>query len=228
MASGRCVGRGRSGEVGTAWAGDRGGVRAAGHRPDTGYQFAYAEGSRPVDRVNVARVLRFMNNSVDRGRPWPEPHLVSGVRPAARGTHGRRARPRAARPGVGRVTGNAYSASNPEPGNTYLTSINVNTGDIAQGPTLTKAGSTLTTSGGDLEGHLREGARGGPGRSKQDELRACAPIQQPAGPFVDGLQTESLGVETPRPVQVQGGKPGRHTCPGQNVPVVCVHVSTVP
>ncbi|MFK4148464.1 teichoic acid biosynthesis protein C [Streptomyces sp. NPDC004065] len=42
------------------------------------------------------------------------------------------------------LTGNAYSDSNPEPGNTYLTSINVNTGAIAQGPTLTKAGSTLT------------------------------------------------------------------------------------
>ena len=41
-------------------------------------------------------------------------------------------------------TGNSYSSTNPEPGNTYLTSINVNTGAIAQGPTLTKAGSTLT------------------------------------------------------------------------------------
>ncbi|GHB37347.1 hypothetical protein GCM10010377_30430 [Streptomyces viridiviolaceus] len=42
------------------------------------------------------------------------------------------------------MTGNAYSDSNPDPGNTYITSINVNTGAIAQGPTLTKAGSTLT------------------------------------------------------------------------------------
>ncbi len=42
------------------------------------------------------------------------------------------------------LTGNAYSDTNPEPGNSYLTSINVNTGAIAQGPTLTKAGSTLT------------------------------------------------------------------------------------
>ncbi|MGW0086472.1 phage baseplate protein [Streptomyces sp. NPDC003393] len=41
------------------------------------------------------------------------------------------------------LTGNAYSSSNPSPGNTYLTSINVNTGAVAQGPTLTKAGSTL-------------------------------------------------------------------------------------
>ncbi|WP_030682861.1 hypothetical protein [Streptomyces sp. NRRL B-1347] len=41
-------------------------------------------------------------------------------------------------------TGNSYSSSNPAPGNTYLTSININTGAIAQGPTLTKAGSTLT------------------------------------------------------------------------------------
>ncbi|MER6978410.1 hypothetical protein ABT317_15690 [Streptomyces carpinensis] len=43
-----------------------------------------------------------------------------------------------------RVTGNAYSSSDPAPGNTYVTSINVNTGAIAQGPTLAKAGSTLT------------------------------------------------------------------------------------
>ncbi|MFJ7947754.1 teichoic acid biosynthesis protein C [Streptomyces sp. NPDC096354] len=42
------------------------------------------------------------------------------------------------------ITGDGYSASNPDPGNTYITSINVNTGAIAQGPTLTKAGSTLT------------------------------------------------------------------------------------
>ncbi|MFB7993681.1 teichoic acid biosynthesis protein C [Streptomyces sp. NPDC056002] len=41
------------------------------------------------------------------------------------------------------ITGDAYSASNPDPGNTYITSININTGAIAQGPTLTKAGSTL-------------------------------------------------------------------------------------
>jgi hypothetical protein len=41
-------------------------------------------------------------------------------------------------------TGDGYSYDNQWPGNTYLTSINVNTGDIAQGPTLTKAGSTLT------------------------------------------------------------------------------------
>nr|WTB28984.1 hypothetical protein OG781_05145 [Streptomyces sp. NBC_00830] len=40
------------------------------------------------------------------------------------------------------ITGDGYSASNPDPGNTYITSIN--TGAIAQGPTLTKAGSTLT------------------------------------------------------------------------------------
>ncbi|MER5373257.1 teichoic acid biosynthesis protein C [Streptomyces sp. NPDC002553] len=42
------------------------------------------------------------------------------------------------------LTGTAYSDTNKDPGNTYLTSINVNTGAIAQGPTLTKAGSTLT------------------------------------------------------------------------------------
>ncbi|MFF1732843.1 teichoic acid biosynthesis protein C [Streptomyces sp. NPDC058247] len=41
------------------------------------------------------------------------------------------------------ITGDGYSASNPDPGNTYITSININTGAIAQGPTLTKAGSTL-------------------------------------------------------------------------------------
>jgi hypothetical protein len=40
-------------------------------------------------------------------------------------------------------TGDHYSASNPAPGNTHLTSININTGKIAQGPVLTKAGSTL-------------------------------------------------------------------------------------
>ncbi|MFF3849320.1 teichoic acid biosynthesis protein C [Streptomyces sp. NPDC002328] len=42
------------------------------------------------------------------------------------------------------LTGTAYSDTNEKPGNTYLTSINVNTGAIAQGPTLSKAGSTLT------------------------------------------------------------------------------------
>ncbi|WP_225835712.1 teichoic acid biosynthesis protein C [Streptomyces sp. NK08204] len=41
-------------------------------------------------------------------------------------------------------TGDHYSGTNPPPGNTYLTSINVNTGKIAQGPVFTKAGSTLT------------------------------------------------------------------------------------
>ncbi|MDX3691521.1 teichoic acid biosynthesis protein C [Streptomyces europaeiscabiei] len=40
-------------------------------------------------------------------------------------------------------TGDHYSDTNQAPGNTYLTSINVNTGKIAQGPVLTKAGSTL-------------------------------------------------------------------------------------
>ncbi|MFF9625664.1 teichoic acid biosynthesis protein C [Streptomyces griseosporeus] len=41
------------------------------------------------------------------------------------------------------MTGDAYSSTNPDPGNTYLYSININTGQIVQGPTLTKAGSTL-------------------------------------------------------------------------------------
>ncbi|MGV4984598.1 phage baseplate protein [Streptomyces sp. NPDC001709] len=40
-------------------------------------------------------------------------------------------------------TGDHYSSTNKAPGNTKLTSINVNTGKIAQGPVLTKAGSTL-------------------------------------------------------------------------------------
>ncbi|MBB1254992.1 phage baseplate protein [Streptomyces alkaliterrae] len=42
------------------------------------------------------------------------------------------------------MVGNAYSAGNPSPGNTYLSTVNLNTGKIVQGPTFTKAGSTLT------------------------------------------------------------------------------------
>ncbi|MBO8183987.1 phage baseplate protein [Streptomyces spirodelae] len=42
------------------------------------------------------------------------------------------------------MTGNAYSSSNPYPGNTYLSSVDLNTGTVKQGPTLTKAGSTLS------------------------------------------------------------------------------------
>ncbi|MFE0717259.1 teichoic acid biosynthesis protein C [Streptomyces sp. NPDC058892] len=41
------------------------------------------------------------------------------------------------------LTGNAYSSSNPVPGNAELTSVNLNTGAITQGPVLTKAGGTL-------------------------------------------------------------------------------------
>jgi hypothetical protein len=41
------------------------------------------------------------------------------------------------------MTGNSYDEV-AEPGNTYLYAINVNTGQIVQGPTLSKAGSTLT------------------------------------------------------------------------------------
>ncbi|ARP73765.1 teichoic acid biosynthesis protein C [Streptomyces pluripotens] len=41
------------------------------------------------------------------------------------------------------LTGNAYSASNPAPGNAHLVSVNLNAGVIAQGPVLTKAGGTL-------------------------------------------------------------------------------------
>lgn len=41
------------------------------------------------------------------------------------------------------MVGNAYSGSNPAPGNTYLTTVDLNTGKKVQGPTLTKAGGTL-------------------------------------------------------------------------------------
>ena len=41
------------------------------------------------------------------------------------------------------MVGNAYSDANPAPGNTYLTTVDLNTAGKAQGPTLTKAGGTL-------------------------------------------------------------------------------------
>lgn len=63
------------------------------------------------------------------------------------------------------LTGNAYSRHNSSPGNTYLTSVNLNTGKIKQGPVLSKAGSTLNyrepeglaihrTSGGEVRLYL--------------------------------------------------------------------------
>ncbi|MEU8031996.1 teichoic acid biosynthesis protein C [Streptomyces sp. NPDC049099] len=42
------------------------------------------------------------------------------------------------------LTGNAYSASNPRPGNTRITCVDLNSGAVKQGPVLTKAGESLS------------------------------------------------------------------------------------
>lgn len=41
------------------------------------------------------------------------------------------------------MVGDAYSGTNPAPGNTRLTTVDLNSGAVVQGPTPTKAGSTL-------------------------------------------------------------------------------------